>query len=793
MKSLKIFFLATVAIVAGLFTACSDDDFKAGPKVDGAQVYFPENVTTDYSISDDVTSIAIPVKRIAKDEALTVAVLASDESGMFTIPSSVSFAAGKETSELLITFDRTKLEDGKEYPISFLLNDEDNTTPYGNRSLDIVVAPWPWVELGTGKFRDDYLCSMFNGGNPEIEVTIHKHKSKAGIYMVEEMYGWPFLTEFFGGSQEEIESQVKLTYTPVNITIDCSDPTKVVMPRQFTGITDGDPAYGDYEIAMFPGGEGTLVNGVITFPQEALAFVCSAGNLKANKSGLFRILLPDAELTDYTLSAVYDGMKVSADGETASAVINFTYGADVTNIRYVLVENELTEAETATLVAAIADGSAENINEFQDFTVGGEKVSAEAVLPKAGTYTVVALPLNKAQKPVSGEASAASFYFPGIGGASVPNDIAGSLYKVSAYPDAAAYVSKYPDYSSAVYEITGTEMKKIKTYFNKTSIIENIEIQTGGLTLQEAVAKYGKELGADAMEELATTGKYWNIMINLTPGASYTLVVEATNNYGKTKLIVCEPFVTDIPPYTGELVIGKYDMSYAASAEDTFENVFEVIPTVGSNTEFFVQDFAAEDGTQWYATYDPAKSTLTMSGVQLGREDNGNLLGKFTEALTPDKSRGYGIFSFATEESEGSDPIVLTIDPASKQVSALTTDVEVPVADFTVNKIVGALAAYYTDGTTITKQSGTTSAASAAKVQGVRTKIPFSSVRVPAHIGKSLDSRGLQMNATFVRNSDNTNHGVRTLSVKTAKCEPLPKQIGRRADFKIRENLPVLK
>ena len=48
-----------------------------------------------------------------------------------------------------------------------------------------------------------------------------------------------------------------------------------------------------------------------------------------------------------------------------------------------------------------------------------------------------------------------------------------------------------------------------------------------------------------------------------------------------------------------------------------------------------MQDFAAEDGTQWYATYDPAKSTLTMSGVQLGREDDGNLLGKFTEALTP--------------------------------------------------------------------------------------------------------------------------------------------------------------
>lgn len=599
------------------------------------------------------------------------------------------------------------------------------------------------------------------------------------------------MTEFFGATQEELSEQ--FSYTPSNIVIDCSNATQVTIEEQWSGITENSNGYGNFMIASAE--PGTLVNGVITFPKDGLTakLVGLDREFPANSQGTFRIMLPGAEIVDYTLSAVYDGMKVSADGETASAVIDFTYGADVTNIRYVLVENELTEAETATLVAAIADGSAENINELQDFTVGGEKVSAEAVLPGPGTYTVVALPLDKAQKPVSGEASAASFYFPGIGGTSVPNDIAGSLYKVSAYPDAAAYVSEYPDYSSAVYEITGTEMKKIKTYFNKTSIIDNIEIQTGGLTLQDVVDKYGKELNADAMEELATTGKYWDIMINLTPGASYTLVVEATNNYGKKKLIVCEPFVTDIPPYTGELIIGKYGMSYAASAEDTFENVFEVIPTVGSNTEFFVKDFAVEDGTQWYATYDSAKSTLTMSGVQLGREDNGNLLGKFTEALTPDRTRGYGIFSFATEESEGSDPIVLTIDPASKQVSALTTDVEVPVADFTVKKIVGALAAYYADGTTITKQSGTTSAASAAKVQGVRTKIPFSSVRVPAHIGKSLDSRGLQMNATFVRNSDNTNHGVRTLSVKTAKCEPLPKQIGRRADFKIRENLPVLK
>ena len=791
MKSLKIFFLATVAIAAGLFTACNDDDFTAGPDVDGAQVYFPENVTTQHSISDDVTSIAIPVKRIVKDEALTVAILASDESELFTIPSSVTFAAGKETSELLITFDRTKLEDGKEYPLSFLINDENNSTPYGNRMLSITVAPWPWEELGTGKFRDDWLCAMFKGGNPEIEVTVHKHKSKAGIYMIEEMYGWPFLTEFFGGSQDEIESEVKLTYTPVNITIDCSDPTKVVMPRQFTGITDGDPAYGNYEIAMFTGGEGTLVNGVITFPQEALAFVCSAGNLKANKNGLFRIILPGYEAVDYSLAAVYGGMKVGSDNETATAVVDFTYGADVTGISYVFVSDDVTD-KADEIAAEIVAGTAENIYEVKNFEVGAEKVSIEAELTAPATYTVVALPKDKSGKLLAGEVSAATFYFPGMGGAVPDNDIAATLIKVSAYPDAADYVSQCPDYSSFVYEISGTEMKSVKIYINTTYVIENIEIQSGGLTLQEAVRQYGKEFGASEMAELAETGKYWDLSTDLASGTSYTLVVEATNNYGKTKLIQSEPFRVDVPPYTGELAIGKYGMSYVADAENTFENVFEVVPTVGSGTDFFVKDFAMEDDTQWYATYDSGKSTLTLSGVQLGREKDGNLLGAFTEALTADQSLGYGIYSFAGEESEGSDPVVLTVDPASKLVSKLVTDIEVPVADFTVGKIVGALAAYYADGTVITKNGGPSSA-SAVKVQGVRTKIPFSSVRVPASVKKSLDSRTLLTNTGFVKKSYDTNNGVRTLSVKTAQCEPLPKQIGRRADFKIRENRPILK
>lgn len=596
MKSIKIFFLATVAIVAGLFTACSDDDFKAGPEVDGAQVYFPENVTTQHSISDDVSSIAIPVKRIAKDEALTVAVLASDESGLFTIPSSVSFAAGKETSELLITFDRTKLEDGKEYPLSFLINDEDNTTPYGNRSLDITVMPWPWVKMGTGKFREGWLSDVFTGNMFEIDVTVHSHKSKKGIYMVEEMLGWPYMTEFFGATQEELSEQ--FSYTPSNIVIDCSNATQVTIEEQWSGITENSNGYGNFMIASAE--PGTLVNGVITFPKDGLTakLVGLDREFPANSQGTFRIMLPGAEIVDYTLSAVYDGMKVSADGETASAVIDFTYGADVTGISYVLASGNVSDTADE-IAAAIAAGTAENIYEVKDFAVGAEKVSVEAELEASGVYTVIALPKNKAGKLLEAEASASSFFFPGKGGSSAPEcDLDAMLGLVSVnWPEQSA---DCPDESSLYFEITGSELESLFTWLTPTANLEALLAE--GASEEELIDAYGTDQSAKFMPSINSKGGYGSAWINLLDDTSYTMLVKATNIYGKSAIVKANHATAAIP-YSGALAIGRYRMSYSEESGYACENVFRVHPTAGSATDFFVSGLGDSSSTlQWYAT-----------------------------------------------------------------------------------------------------------------------------------------------------------------------------------------------
>ncbi|WP_295939060.1 hypothetical protein [uncultured Alistipes sp.] len=421
MKNFKIFFLATVAIATGLFIACDDSDFKAGPGVKGAQVYFPENIASTFSISDDVTSIAIPVKRIETTEALTVAIV-SEASDLFTIPSSVSFTAGQASSDLLLTFDRTKLVDGTEYPISFIINDENNTTPYGNRTLNVKVMPWPWEfikdkdgnDLKTGKFREGWLGDVFSGNKFEIDATMYKHKSKPGIYMVEEMFGWTYMTEFFGKTKEQLSAQ--FSYTPSNITIDCTDPNAVKIGRQWTGITENSNGYGNFDIATFTTGAGTLVNGVITFPKGGLAAVLVGLNrtFTCNTGGTFRIVLPGSEAVDYALAATYDGMKVGADNVTTSAVIDFAYGADVTGISYVFVPGDQT-GDADDIAGKIVDGTAGDILQVENFVVGGAKVTTQTVFADAGTYTVVALPKDKAGVLVPAEVAATKFYFPGLG------------------------------------------------------------------------------------------------------------------------------------------------------------------------------------------------------------------------------------------------------------------------------------------------------------------------------------------------------------------------------------------
>lgn len=774
MKYITKFLLMGIVAVAGLLSACtSSDDFEPGPKDSGAQVYFPNTIPSEFNVGDDESSVTIPVRRVVTDEALTVNILASieqDQEGILNIPSSVSFEAGSDLANLVITFDRSALVDGTEYKASLLLNDEQNLTQYGNNMIDITIIPWPWEELGTGKYRDGWLCGLFEGNLVELDVTIHKHKSQEGVYMVEEMFGWTFMTEFFGATQSQLSGQ--FSYTPTNITIDCSDPANVKIAKQYTGITEGIKNYGDFLIES--AAPGTFVNGVITFPEDGInAYMTgySSNPLPTNPDGTFRIMLPGAEITDYTLTAAYGGMLVNSDNSSASAVIDFTYGTDVTGINYVIAEGDV-EASAATLAAQIANGTAENILTIEDFVVGAGSVSIKADLTTPGLYTVVALPLDKENKPLESNAAAASFYFPGMDGGDIPDcDVEAMMGSVSENkPDA---LEKNPDESSLYFKISGSELKTLHLLAMSTSNIETLVAQ--GASYEEIIASYGEDFSSIAVPTINETGYYENIWINLNENTSYTMLVQATNIYGRSKVLAVEKSTAavDTSWYTGELAIGKYDMVYQ-SVEDgetvTSSCTFTVNPVKGSENEFTIKDLGLNNTTSWYASYDSATHKFTVSGVEVGYEDLGSRFGQGWGYYDQAGTMILGFFSFANEQSNGTDPCVFSVDATTGQIDQLETLFQVLVADAESGKILGYLTQYLPGETVITyAENASSSAVQPSSKQAIRhtatAKYMKATDRFSDHVATAKCAEMPKSAA---------HSGVRTLDVKTAKCEPLP-------------------
>lgn len=775
MKRFKIIYLITAA-VAGLLVSCNTEEVTEKGNPEGEQVYFPSNAASSYTIEEGTSSVSVPVRRGVAGNEYTVNILAdlsslSDaDQSVFDIPSSVTFTAGEKEAELVISYDSDRIEDGKEYRIGFLLNDADNISPYGNSSMYITLASWPWELLGTGKYRDDVFSAY---GNPTVEVNVNIHKRKSGedIFMIEEMFGWPFLTAFFGASEEELSEQ--FSYTPTNVVIDCTNPNAVVIEEQSTGVSENVNGYGEH---IFGSDQpGTYADGIITFPTKGLylGMVGTGEAYYANTNGMFRITMPGVEILDYSLSASYAGMRVASDNETAYAVIDFSYGADVTGISYVFVSGDRS-ADLETIAASVADGTAENIYTVEGFIAGGETATVQASLP-SGSYTIVAVPNDSNGALSAANAVCSVFYFPGMDGGTIPDcDVNVTLYTPSEFdPESTA---KYPDYSSLAFEITGSEISSLRYYLNTTELIESVDEM--GMTLQQVIDQYGSDFSASDMAELNESGSIGGFFSKLNPSTSYTMVISAKNTYSKTALVTSDPKSTAAIPYSGDLVIGKYTITcQPQGASKPFENTFELQPTLGSDTEFLVKDLGINNNARWYATYDPSQNKVTLSGLEYGYEEYGNQFGVTYGYFDAAKTQAYGLYSYASDSSTGTDPCVFSVDPGTRQLAALDTELIVPVFDIASEELLG-YAGYFEAGTAaVLASSGSSAATMIAGISGVG-QANYPGLQIIRHDGFQMLRNTMEPSMM-----SHTGSGpAATLKVETTRCEPLEKSLRVRGE-----------
>lgn len=539
----KIAYMLTLAGMAFGLAACSNDDVEYEPAapVEGAQVYFSTNNISSVNATMETTSFEVVVMRGNTEEAVNVPIKAVvsgpevegvDNASLFTIPTSVKFGAGIDTAKLTINIDRENLVDGETYNIAFTLNDLSVVTPYGNSSMTVsVVVPQPLKLLGVGLYRDDLVASIFNlGGFPEYEVEIYENMKTPGFIYLKNPYGeaFPVNASNFHAYEED-----------VYFAIDISNPDAVVIPEQPLGLSVDD--YGDIWVRMYLDNVGTYKDGIISFGPETMeqAMTLYQGgsyDFWGCANGMSRLVMPGVALTDFSLELAYGGFRVAEDNATVYPIARAAYGADVAEIQYAFVAGDITkdvEALTAAL-AGIEDGSVVSNKVGVTTTVNaeGEEInemtfeSVEGAEP--GVFTVIAIPYSAEGEAQYEDLAFTSFYVQGVGATETPEvDLELQWMPFSeGQPD---YSDSYPDHSTWYCEMYGSEIKSMK-YFIQTT--EKVDYYLSmGLTEQDMIDQAGSDFDPSDINEYGAGIIYFT---DMPADTSFTLVVWAENNYGKT-------------------------------------------------------------------------------------------------------------------------------------------------------------------------------------------------------------------------------------------------------------------
>ncbi|MBR5464489.1 MAG: hypothetical protein IKU77_01670 [Alistipes sp.] len=285
----KYAYLLMMVAVAFGFAACSEDEYQpAQPAAeDCQQVYFVASNVSELELASNeipTTTVNVKVARVYGTDAasIPVKVIATDD--IFNVPETIEFAEGAATTTLPITFNEGQPEGARQLTITF--EGDEYLDPYTQLNghvyytLDLNVESW--VNLGMGQITDDFMTGLFGAPSVTWEVEMWTRSSMPGYLCIKNAYTSTYPYNEPGDYQEETH------WWYINI----ADPNAVVMETQYMGF---DWGYGEFFFGQLK--NGTLVNGVITWPVKGLAIgmpemTGTALGYYGNQSGLFKIVMP---------------------------------------------------------------------------------------------------------------------------------------------------------------------------------------------------------------------------------------------------------------------------------------------------------------------------------------------------------------------------------------------------------------------------------------------------------------------------------------------------------------------
>lgn len=364
--------LMAVMAFAGL-ASCSSDDYEMVGKPNNAQVYFSNDADAEFLLAENQNSVQVEVKRVKTEGAQTVNVSATDESGLFTVPSSVSFEDGKNTAMLTINFNFSDLTPDTSYPVTLKLQEE--TTVYGNAetTVNIKYAPWSqWEEMGDGEVPT-FTYMVLVGGTYQQNAYYRESMldpTKAQIMMPDWFYGVELIVDWD-------KTTNRLDIAPQFCGMNHSSYGKVYVCDQYyyaKTLKGKDVTWEDNKSYYDP------TTG--QFRMLISYFVPVEGGYGSFGADYEILQLPGYTQMDYSLAITDEGSFQS--GKKLGQVFTFTMGADVASVKYASFAGTLTDEQIAENAEGIFSGDIvskqTNENGYKVEMVEGE-----------GDYTLVAV------------------------------------------------------------------------------------------------------------------------------------------------------------------------------------------------------------------------------------------------------------------------------------------------------------------------------------------------------------------------------------------------------------------
>lgn len=365
MKLNKLF-LGLLGVAALTLAACSGDDKYEWATVSGPQVFFSDDLQSQYEIATDGNTINVPICRVDASGSQTVNLQSTVTNDMYSVPSSVTFNAGEKTTTIPVTYDASRIEFGRYDEIAISIADASSTSEWGISEYSFTAGVTAWVKMeGKATYRDDLVTSTWAVDNLVYQVDIERNVVEEGKYRLVNPYG-----SVYGYNDPGDWDDTKDYY----LEIDATDPDFVHIPYTELGVdwsygmwtTEG---YVDYLVdngkgtiddfkSSNPEYFGTLKDGIITMPVQGMVFNYGGGLRYANSSGLFAVALPGYAIADYASSVSFAGIFTSPEQEVF-AVADITLGPDAPSGKAVVIE---ASADASAVADAIAAGELEAVD-----------------------------------------------------------------------------------------------------------------------------------------------------------------------------------------------------------------------------------------------------------------------------------------------------------------------------------------------------------------------------------------------------------------------------------------------